>query len=314
MVTFKSLYSFFHKGNKTLDGSMLLKLFGHSIYHPEIDKALKDFNIVVTDKVKLERYVTLESMTSGVIFGFWFKEFYELQIRKAQSILRPKDEIEVLLYEMTFRPIKGVNLILPFGLTFGNSAQEVISKLGQKPFSKSKNLDNQNTWTFYTDRFEIMPVFDNDLRLIWLRVWDLSLSDKEKIEFKNNLKAQNKNVNQNKIDELLSLKKVKPTDNWLIRMNEGDSIFSISNISEAAELLDNFIDSLIESTKTKKASSVFSKVKNTVMSFNKLNNKHNGFIETLEREELVDFIEQGTKLTGLVIEPGVDITEDYRQW
>ena len=34
----------------------------------------------------------------------------------------------------------------------------------------------------------------------------------------------------------------------------------------------------------------------------------------MEREELVDFIEKATKLTGFKIEDGIDITEDWRAW
>jgi len=34
----------------------------------------------------------------------------------------------------------------------------------------------------------------------------------------------------------------------------------------------------------------------------------------MEREELVDFIENAVKLIGFKIDSGVDITEDWRQW
>lgn len=53
-------------------------------------------------------------------------------------------------------------------------------------------------------------------------------------------------------------------------------------LRDSAELLDDFIDSLSEATKTKKASTIFSKIKNVVTGFNKLNKKHNSFIDTME--------------------------------
>lgn len=297
-----------------MDTTKLIDLIGNSIYHPAIDKAFKDFDVEVIDKSKVDKYYSLKSTTYGITFTFWFKEFYEKQIRKPQSEFKPKGEHEVLLYEMTFTQAKNKNFIMPFGLNFGDTAETVISKIGKKPFSKSKNLDEQRTWTFYNDLFEIMPVFDNSLRLSWLRIFGLDIADKKKIEFKNNLKLQDKNINQKNIEELLSLKLGKPTANWLKRMHDGDSLFNETNIRESADLLDNFINNLVDATKTKKASTVYSKIKNVVSGFNKLNKKNNGFVETMEREELADFIERASKLTGFVIDEGVDITEETRQW
>jgi len=317
MGTFDFIMSKFEKSDKSdnpLDAAKLLDLVGHSIYHPDIDKALREFNVKVTDKSKLSRYDSLKSKTYGVTFTFWYKEFYEQQIRKPQSIFKPKDVDEVLLYELTFSQAKNINFILPYGLNFNDTSEVVSNKLGQKPFSKSKNYVGQFIWTFYNDLFEIMSAFDDDKQLCWLRIIGLNNYDKKKIEFKNNLKAQNRNINQNKIENLKLLKKEKPTKNWTKRMIEGDSMFNKNCINESEELLDSFIDDLIEATKSKNASKVFSKVKKVIVSFNKLNKKYNSFIETMEREELAEFIEQATQLTGFVIYEGVDITEDIREW
>ena len=110
------------------------------------------------------------------------------------------------------------------------------------------------------------------------------------------------------------LKKSKPTSNWRHRLNDGDSIFNNSNILESETILDSFIDNLTIATKSKKASSIYTTAKKVTESFNKVNQKHNDFIGTKEREELVQFIENAIKLTGVKIDSGVDITEDWRQW
>lgn len=300
--------------DEIIDLSKTIDLIGHSIYHPDIDKILLQLDIVIKDKSKIGRYDSLKSTTYGTTLTFWYKEFYEKQIRPSQSVFKSKDEHEVLLYELTFQQIDKQNCILPFGLLFGDSTEKVTSKLGQKPFSKSKNMDNQNTWTFYTDLFEVMPVFDRDLKLEWLRIWGIKSSDKKKIEFKNNLTLQDKNINQDRLGDLLELKNQKPTIRWTKSLSEGDTNFTDLCIKESEQLINSFIDELVDASKNKKAQAIYTRMKNVVNGFNKLNKRHDGFIETLEREELVDFITKATMLTGFKIDENIDITEEIRQW
>lgn len=297
-----------------METNYILDLFGHSIYNPDLDRTLIDFDAICKVKSKLERYDSLKSKSTGVTFTFWFKEFYERSVDTPKSTYRPKNEEEVLLYEMTFSKKEDSNVIWPFGLNFGDDSNTVTNKIGVKPFSKSKNYDNEHTWTYYNDKFEIMPVFDDKLNLKWLRIWSLKKSDKKKIELKENLKQQNKNISIAQINKIIELKNSKPTSNWRHRLNEGDSIFNNSNILESEIILDSFIDNLIIAATSKKASSIYSTAKKVTESFNKANQKHKNFIDTMEREELVDFIENAIKLTGFKIDSGVDITEDWRQW
>lgn len=300
--------------DKVIDLSKIIELIGHSIYHPDIDKIFRQLNIVIKDKSTIGRYDSLKSTTYGTTLTFWYKEFYEKQIRPAQSIFKSKEEHEVLLYELTFQQIDMQGYILPFGLLFGDSTETVVGKLGQKPFSKSKNFDGQSTWTFYTELFEIMPVFDQDMKLDWLRIWGIQSHDKKKIEFKNSLTLQNKNINQDRLWDLLELKNQKPTIRWTNCLQEGDVNFNEVCIKDSEKLLDRFIDELADISKSKKASAIYSKVKNVVNEFNKLSKRHDGFIETLEREELVDFVTKATLLTGFKIDENIDITEEIRQW
>lgn len=298
----------------TMETNYILELFGHSIYHPELDKILKDFDAICKDKSKLNRYDSIKSKITGVTFTFWFKEFYNQMIDTPKSVYRPKNEDEVILYEITFSKKEGADVVWPFGINFGDNADTVTNKIGFKPFSKGKNFINEHTWTYYNDKFEIMPVFDDKLNIIWLRIWALNKVDKKKIELKENLKRQNKNIIIDNIEEINKLKIQKPTTAWLQRLKEGDSIFTHSNIRESEIILDSFIDNLVIATKSKKASSIYSTVKKVTEHFNKANQKHNDFIDTMEREELVGFIENAIKLTGFKITNGIDITEDWRQW
>ncbi len=42
--------------------------------------------------------------------------------------------------------------------------------------------------------------------------------------------------------------------------------------------------------------------------------QHPGFVETLEREEIVDFFTKTVQLTGFELDPSFDLTEVHRSW
>ena len=50
-----------------------------------------------------------------------------------------------------------------------------------------------------------------------------------------------------------------------------------------------------------------------VKTFNKINDKY-GLIETMEREELCDWLNTLIRKTGLELADNVDITDEYREW
>ena len=51
-----------------------------------------------------------------------------------------------------------------------------------------------------------------------------------------------------------------------------------------------------------------------VVAFNEMNEANGYFIETMEREELADFIDKAARLAGLDIQEDEDITEEWREW
>lgn len=296
--------------------NFLLGLFGHSIYHPEIDQALTQFDAYCKDKSLLGRYDSIKSNSTGLTFTFWYKEFYRYSIGIPKSIYRSEDIEEVVLYEMTFNKVEAVDIVWPFDLVFGDHSSVVTAKICSKPFSKSKNYDDEPTWIYFNDEFEIMPVFDKSSHLLWLRIWSLKKSDRAKVKLKENLKQQNKNISNAQVEKLISLKQNKPTIKWKQRLDDGDFNFSVQNVSDSDKLLDAYIDDLVQISKggANAASKVYSAAKKVVKLFNKANQTHQNFIETLEREELVEFIVDAVRLTGFKVESDVDITEDWRQW
>ncbi|MBK8808292.1 MAG: hypothetical protein IPO21_17365 [Bacteroidales bacterium] len=105
-----------------------------------------------------------------------------------------------------------------------------------------------------------------------------------------------------------------PTTEWKRRQNEGDNLFTDKGINVIESLLKDYIKTLTELTNQKKATNIYNSIKKIVIAINKINDKHAGFIETLEREELCDFINGVIRKTGLEIEQNIDLTEEWREW
>ena len=129
--------------------SQLTSLFGRSIYDPVIDKVMAECDAHCEDKAGLKRYDSIKSSTYGLTFTFWYKGFYARQIAAPKSTFKSDQEEEVVLSEMTFRPQGLLDVPLPYGLRFGDSPAAIQQAVGQKPFSKSKNVVGELFWTFY---------------------------------------------------------------------------------------------------------------------------------------------------------------------
>jgi hypothetical protein len=102
-----------------------------------------------------------------------------------------------------------------------------------------------------------------------------------------------------------------PTVLWGERMQEGDDMFTEEAIAASEKALHDYISSL-KSLKNATEKAILKRVKAVVTEFNSLNEKYDYFIETLEREELCEFIEEKAQEAGL--EPEDDITEEWREW
>lgn len=108
------------------------------------------------------------------------------------------------------------------------------------------------------------------------------------------------------------LTKNKPTVEWKQRMDEDDDLFTEENINATNEVLDTYIKSLKELRNNRIEEEILECVKTVVISLNELNDNYDYFIETMEREELCDFIISSANIAGLDTEE--DITEEWREW
>ncbi|MBM7650199.1 uncharacterized protein YsxB (DUF464 family) [Bacillus ectoiniformans] len=109
-------------------------------------------------------------------------------------------------------------------------------------------------------------------------------------------------------DELLNN---KPTLEWKERMDEEDDIFTEENIRAADQVLNHYMTRLKALTNPSQEE-VMECVEEVVISLNELNEKYDYFIETEEREELCEFIDEAAQLAG--VHSDEDITEEWREW
>ncbi|PEU54355.1 hypothetical protein CN395_25530 [Priestia megaterium] len=107
------------------------------------------------------------------------------------------------------------------------------------------------------------------------------------------------------------LKNNKPTAAWQQRM-EDDEIFTVENIKATDEILDIYTNKLEGSVDKMSEQDILEYVQEIVIGLNELNEQFDYFIETLEREELCEFIIKAANAAGLETEE--DITEEWREW
>jgi len=104
----------------------------------------------------------------------------------------------------------------------------------------------------------------------------------------------------------------KPTLEWKQRMVEGDDLFTEENIKATNEVLDSYINNLRTLQDHPTDEEILECVEKVVLSLNELNEKYDYFIETMEREELYDYITEAARIAGF--ESDEDITEEWREW
>ncbi len=110
---------------------------------------------------------------------------------------------------------------------------------------------------------------------------------------------------------LEEIKRELPTQRWKCEVENGDEHYSEEIIKQSEKALDIFVDNLILLGEKPDEKDIFECIKAVVLRFNELDEEY-FFIETIEREELCDFISKAALLAGLTIDG--DVTEEWREW
>ena len=113
---------------------------------------------------------------------------------------------------------------------------------------------------------------------------------------------------------LQELRNKKPTETWkgYMEEDEEEGLFTEENIAETEQVLDIYIDKLILLGSNPSEDEIMSCVEKVVIGLNDLNEKYDYYIETMEREDLCEFIIKAAQVAGL--ETDEDITEEWRDF
>jgi hypothetical protein len=100
-----------------------------------------------------------------------------------------------------------------------------------------------------------------------------------------------------------------PTIAWRARMQEGDTEFTPEAIAAAEATLTLFLQQLDAAGRDREMQREVFRV--AVVTFDRLNNEHGSFVETLERDELGPWLNSAADLVGLDYEDN-DVTWEWR--
>lgn len=168
---------------------------------------------------------------------------------------------------------------------------------------------------FLHGNLSIHLCFDEPFRYFsFLRIAAVAPGELAKLRFHDGLAAQKTHLVANIDHHLEPWQKSSPVHQWRRRMREGDSIFNESNLKLTEEELGAFFLNIQQAVKKRSPKQIINALKKTIKNLNRLNSKHGHFIETMEREDLVPFLQDVLRATGLRFEEGFDVTLEWREW
>ena len=296
-------------------------LLGRPIHSPEIKDFLAQYHLPQKPNPEYDAYGNLfwvrvnnEENTIRCLFTGY--------VRYARTYGEPignynKDKDQLILHEITIYPLATPNgkipeKDLPFGLNIGDDKTTIEQKIGKK-LTRKEVSDYGSTYDVLFEEFSLLVALNPKEQLDRLMLFKLELYEKKRIRLKALLKSQNKNIDPNRISEIQAFLSETPIAQWRQRMAEGDDMFSEESITAVEKALTEYVQTLCEAIQKKNATTVYNSMGKLVKTLNKINDKY-GLIETMEREELCEWMNAIIRKTGLELEDNVDITDEYREW
>jgi len=290
----------------------LQHLLGRLIHSPEIKEFFAQYHLPQNPNPEYDAYGNLfwvpvnnEEKTIRCLFTGY--------VRYAPAYGEPignynKEKDQLILHQITIDSEKN----LPFGLNIGDDKTTIEQKIGKKLTGKTVS-DYGSAYDVLFEEFRLLVVLNPKEQLRRLILFKLELYEKERIRLKAFLKSQNKNIDPNRIPEIQAFLSETPIPEWRQRMAQGDDMFSEESITAVETALTEYVQTLCEAIQKKNATTVYNSMGKLVKKLNKINDKY-GLIETMEREELCEWLNTLIRKTGLELADNVDITDEYREW
>lgn len=299
----------------------LVQALGHSIAEKSLSISMKELRLDARPSTKgchdasgRVYQVRSTNRTKDVTLTFDGARRYRLEFGEPLSKLGVGDD-ELILVEIDFEDQgKQLTYDLPFTLCFRDDQQTILTKLGKRPYERDSDVSYGHAWWFGFDEYRLLTALDHNHRLLFLRFMRIDLAERELLRLKAHLKAQNVNIRKENAKAVAAFANKLPTKTWERRMNDGDDAFTQTGIDAFRAVLDEYIVTLGQRTEKNNATPIYNSVKKLVIALNALNVKHHSMIETMEREELADYINSVVRATGLEVPSDVDLTEPWRHW
>jgi hypothetical protein len=199
---------------------------------------------------------------------------------------------------------------LPFGLSLGDTGNQIVATLRQRPRERGPGTSYAHAWWFVKDGFRFLTALDDRQRLIWARFHRI---DRATAAAMGRKRAVPMTLDTQCAAALDALTRKRPTIAWA-KPGRKDARFTSTALTRSDALLAAFVTELAAAAGTGKPARILAAVKKVTTAFNRLNPKAAYFIETQEREELCAYIDTLVRKTGYAIAKGEDLTWAWREW
>lgn len=301
--------------------NQLLSLLGHSLESPPLKSEMNYLDLPIELESKSDNFgnVTIFSRDQNNEIELVFQTYDRYLIKygkpefiKEESLKEPI--LNIIHYNIDYKNNKILtNINMPFELALGDYKDDVCSKITVKPKDKQKTPWG-HAWYFFDTKFYSIVRFNDKFELLGISIHKYDLAELKKIEITKNIDAQKNNIKPENSARILAYHDKLPTLEWSKRKASGDDMFNEENIKLTENILNSYITTINNCTLKKKNKVIYNSIKKVVKELNKINKNNGHFIETIEREELCDFINSIIRETGFKFDDSIDLTEEWRSW
>ncbi len=301
--------------NSTKD---VFSMLGKSINSDGVKNMIKEFKSFLPPKTETDNKGNITFATSyndsiGVVFNF--EGLNKFQKKYGNPVeYNDKNNDELILTKIRFNDLQKFNkkcplIELPYKLKYGAVEKEVKSAISVKPYESSNIYGGGKFQIFDCGLFQTWVEYNIKGLLIKLDFYYFETVQKQKLVLKKNIAFQKKNIKpENQTNVKLFINKIPEMyDSRLVSKNST----AVKNLEIE---LNRFVKSVTDYTSKRNSKGIYNEISKVVKSINSIHFKNVGFIETMEREILCDFINSVIKSTGFQIGDNIDITEDNREW